>query len=100
MEQNKTPTRRFWDAREKMEEEARILQYCLDGHSRSKMGWYLHLMLCHGVIRGSDLDEFGKAFSRNLLTLSRGSAEWSPDWGDEDGYGRVGDGYWYIDYHD
>ena len=37
----KNETERFWDALEVMEREANILQKCLDGHSRSKMWFFM-----------------------------------------------------------
>ncbi len=40
-DQSKTATKRFWNAKKRIREEARILVDCLDGHSRSKMEWYL-----------------------------------------------------------
>ena len=44
-DKNKNETERFWDARERMEKEDKILVDCLDGHSRSKMVFYMTLML-------------------------------------------------------
>ena len=64
---NKTPTEQFWDAKKKMEEEARILVDCLDGHSRSKMQWYLLLMHHYGLIRDEDLDEFSEELREQVL---------------------------------
>jgi predicted protein tyrosine phosphatase len=46
--ERKTPIERFWDAKQRMEEEARILVDCLAGHSRSKVQWCLPLMHRHG----------------------------------------------------
>jgi len=70
-DKNKTPTEQFWDAKEKMEKEARILVDCLDGHSRSKMHWYLFLMHRHGLIQDTDLEEFSEELREQLLTASR-----------------------------
>ena len=36
-DKERTPTKQFWDAKEKMEKEGKILAYCLDGHSTSSM---------------------------------------------------------------
>ena len=57
---NPTPTEQFWNAKNRMEEEAKTLVDCLDGHSRSKMQWYLFLMYQHGLIRDPDLEEFSE----------------------------------------
>ncbi len=74
-EEKKTPTERFWDAKKRMKEEAQILVDCLDGHSRSKMQWYLLLMHRRGLIQDSDLNEFSEALREQILTSSRGLAE-------------------------
>ena len=52
------PAERFWQAKERMDEEARVLRSCLDGHSKGKVTWYLCLMYGHGMIEDGDLDEF------------------------------------------
>ncbi|MEW6667922.1 MAG: hypothetical protein AB1512_22150 [Thermodesulfobacteriota bacterium] len=65
-DENKTPTERFWDAKNIMKKEAKTLVDCLDGHSRSKMEWYLRLMHRHGLIHDSDLQEFSEAL-RDLI---------------------------------
>ncbi len=65
-DKNKTPTEQFWDTKKKMDEEARILVDCLDGHSRSKMDWYLLLMYRYGLINNDDLKEFSKELRENL----------------------------------
>ncbi|MFQ5637596.1 MAG: hypothetical protein ACE5IR_06325 [bacterium] len=69
---NKTPTEQFWDAKQKMKEEAKILIDCLDGHSRSKMNWYLFLMYSHGLIQDADLEEFSQELRKHILASSRG----------------------------
>jgi hypothetical protein len=70
-EEGKTPTERFWDAEERIKKEARILVDCLDGHSRSKMAWYLMLMHRYGLIRDEDLEEFSEALRERVLTFGR-----------------------------
>ena len=57
-DKNKSETDRFWDAREKIEEERKILIDCLDGHSRSKMFYYILIMYSHGLLKEDDLKEF------------------------------------------
>jgi hypothetical protein len=70
-DETKTPTVRFWDAKKKMKEEAKVLIDCLDGHSRSKMQWYLLLILHHGLLQDSDLKEFNEELREQILTSSR-----------------------------
>jgi hypothetical protein len=74
-DESKTPTERFWDAKERMKEEAKILVDCLDGHSRSKMAWYLLLMHRHELIQDYDLKEFSEALREQILTSSRSLAK-------------------------
>lgn len=70
-DKERTPTKQFWDAKEKMETEAKILARCLDGHSRSSMHWYLCLMYGHGLIQDADLEEFSQELREQILTSSR-----------------------------
>jgi hypothetical protein len=70
-DERQTPTERFWDAKKKMKEEARILVDCLDGHSRSKMRWTLLLMHRHGLIEDPDLEEFSSELREHLQEWSR-----------------------------
>lgn len=69
-DKNKTPTEQFWDTKKKMDKEARILVDCLDGHSRSKMDWYLLLMYRHGLINSDDLREFGEELQEYISKAS------------------------------
>lgn len=69
-DENKTPTERFWAAKEKMEKEARILRDCLDGHSRAKMFRYLLLMYLHGLIGQADLEEFSAELRERVLAAA------------------------------
>jgi hypothetical protein len=70
-DEGKTPTERFWDAKKRMKEDSKILIDCLDGHSRSKMDWYLFLMHRHGLIQDADLIEFSETLREELLTRSK-----------------------------
>lgn len=65
-----TPTERFWDAKERIGEEAQILQDCLDGHSRSNMRLHLLLMYRHGLVEDADLEAFGDALRERILRFS------------------------------
>jgi hypothetical protein len=66
-----TPTERFWDAKKRMQEEAKILDNCFDGHGRSKMLGNLLLMRHHGMITDSDLVEFSRPLQERILEISR-----------------------------
>ena len=55
---NKTETKRFWDAMEEMEKEAKTLRRCLDGHSRSKMFQFMISMIHAGMLTPNDLADF------------------------------------------
>lgn len=67
----KTATEQFWDAKQTLDEEARTLRECLDGHSRSKMQWYLILMYRHGLIHDSDLNELSEEVRDHVLKASK-----------------------------
>lgn len=58
MNESRTPTERFWDARQRIEKERKILIDCLDGHSRSRLKWYMYLKYRHGMLSDSDLEHF------------------------------------------
>lgn len=63
---NGTPTERFWNAKERMDEEAKKLAACLDGHSRSKMYRFLSSMLRYGLIEEPDLTEFSEELQQRI----------------------------------
>jgi hypothetical protein len=65
----KTPTKCFWDAWAKIGEVARILEDCLDNHSRSKMFPNMFLMLRHGMLTKEDLSGFSEALRDKLLMV-------------------------------
>ena len=62
----KTETERFWDAMEVMEREAKILQQCLDGHSRSSMQRYMLTMIGAGMLMKADMEGFSEELRRQL----------------------------------
>ena len=61
------PTERFWQARARIDEEARILVQCLDHHARSKMKEIVVLMYRHGLISDADLEGFSDEFRGEVL---------------------------------
>lgn len=62
----KNHTERFWDAMDKMEQEARVLRQCLDGHSRSKMWIYMLTMIRAGMLKPEDLAEFSEELQKKF----------------------------------
>ena len=68
-DEGRTPTRRFWDARELIEKERKILESCLDGHSRSRMIGYMYLMYRHGMLRDSDLENFSDNLRNDIKRI-------------------------------
>lgn len=62
----KTETERFWDAMEAIEQEAKILCHCLDGHSRSKMGLFIISMIRCQMLTKDDLAEFSDELRSEL----------------------------------
>jgi len=62
----KTPTEQFWDTFEEMKKEKKILQECLDGHSRSNQLFSMVLMCRYGMIKREDLDEFSEEIKSKL----------------------------------
>ncbi len=65
----RTPTAQFWDTFEEMKKEKKILQDCLDGHSRSKMFLFMHLMLRNGMLKEEDLSGFSDELREQLIAL-------------------------------
>ncbi|MBU0711773.1 hypothetical protein KJ762_02350 [bacterium] len=54
----KSETDRFWDARDKIEKERKILIDCLDDYSRSNMVFHMCLMYKYGMLKEDDLLKF------------------------------------------
>ena len=68
-DESRTPTEQFWDAKERMEKEARILTDCLDGHSKSSMFTYILVMFRHKLILEADLSEFSDELREQIMTF-------------------------------
>jgi len=68
-DQARTPTDRFWDAREKSDQVAKALEDCLGYHSRSKMFTSMVLMLRYGMITEKDLAGFSQELQDRLLAF-------------------------------
>lgn len=52
-----------------MDEEAKILVTCLDGHSRSSMQWHLFLMYQHGLVKDVDFEGFSESLREHIITI-------------------------------
>ena len=61
-----TETERFWEALEVMEKESKILQKCLDGHSRSKMYRFMVNMIHVGMLRNEDMEVFSEELQQQV----------------------------------
>jgi len=62
----KNVTERFWDALEGMEKEAKVLQRCLDGHSRSKMWVFMLSMIGSGMLKKEDMGVFSEELQKQV----------------------------------
>ncbi len=63
-----SPTERFWEAKERIDEEAVTLRTCLDRISRSKVALSLVLLYGHGLIEPSDLNPFSDDLKERVLS--------------------------------
>ena len=63
----KNETGRFWDAMDEMKKEAKKLQTCLDGHSRSEMIFHLVLMRKVGMVKKEDLADFSEDLQKQVF---------------------------------
>lgn len=68
-ESKTTETERFWEVHRMMEKDARILETCLDGYSRSKMWFHLMLMRKAGMITRDDLAGFSQELQKQIFDL-------------------------------
>lgn len=59
-------TERFWDVEEQAGKIAKILRSCLDGHSRSKMEFFMMVMLTQGMMTKDDLAAFSEEVRERL----------------------------------
>jgi len=69
----KNETERFWDAMEQMEKEARVLQGCLDGHSRSSMQMYILRMIGAGMLAEADMEVFSEELRQQVSFAFEGN---------------------------
>ena len=64
---DQTDTERFWAAQKFIEQQAKILCRCLDGHSRSKMLVAMLSMKSVGMLKPEDLVDFSDELKRQVL---------------------------------
>lgn len=62
-----TATERFWKVEELTRQQAKTLQRCLDGTSRSKMWQHLMEMRAAGMIRPEDLADFSEELQHQVF---------------------------------
>lgn len=66
----RTPTEQFWDTKQLMKDQAKILMDCLDGHSRSKMILSLQLMFRYSLIGEQDLTVFSEELREQIMSIN------------------------------
>ncbi len=71
MDREKTPTECFWDTFDKMKKEKKILEDCLDRHSRSYMFTAMILMRRHGMLKREDLKDFSSELQSEIEEVLR-----------------------------
>ena len=69
--EDRTETESFWDAEQRIDEEAQVLQECLGNHSRSKMWMSVLLMLRYEMLTEADLEQFSVEFRDEILASRR-----------------------------
>jgi hypothetical protein len=66
-----TETERFWNAHEKIREEGKILQACLDDLRRSRLHERVCMMLHYGMLEKSELSVFSEEFQAEIRLWRR-----------------------------
>ena len=66
---NSTPTEQFWNTYEVMQKERKILERCLDGHSRSRMFDKMLSMRQTGMLPDEDLEPFSEKLKSDLTAF-------------------------------
>ena len=64
----RSATDQFWDTFEEIKKQKKILEDCLDRHSRSQMYLSMLLMLRHGMLKEEDLKGFSEELQEQLTT--------------------------------
>jgi hypothetical protein len=66
-QKDKTSTEIFWEAKNRIDEQADILEGCLRDYSRSKMWTSILTMRQYGLIRDQDLEPFSDSLRQDVL---------------------------------
>ena len=69
LDESKSPTERFWEAKNALDDEARTLRQCLDDYSRSTMWLKLLAMRSADMIQREDLREFSEELQRQVFDV-------------------------------
>ncbi len=74
----KTPTERFWEVRDRIVKEGRILVDCFDNHARSKLFQSLVSMIHCDVVGWEDLTGFSDELQQSLRRATGDDAPGTP----------------------
>jgi hypothetical protein len=64
-------TERFWMIEERTKEIAKVLRECLDGHSRSKMEFFIMVMIAHDMMTEDDISKFSEEVQERMSSQFR-----------------------------
>jgi len=67
--EGKSEADRFWEAREEIEKERKILINCLDEHPRSKLIYHMILMYNCGMLKKEDLKDFSDELQKQIINI-------------------------------
>lgn len=62
-------TERFWEVKDRQDEIAGILKSCLDGHTRSKMVFFMQVMYRHQMLMDEDMGGFSEGVRERVLVM-------------------------------
>lgn len=62
-------TERFWEVKNRQDEIAGILKSCLDGHTRSKMVFFMQVMYRHEMLVDEDLGGFSEEVQKRAWVM-------------------------------
>jgi hypothetical protein len=69
---DKSPTECFWEAKEVMDEQSKILQLCMDGLSRSRLEEKVFLLCRYGILNEERLSRFSEELQNRWRNHNRG----------------------------
>ena len=71
-DETRTPSEQFWDTKEEMDEEARILHDSLGRFARSQMRTNILVMYRRGMVDDADLAEFSEELRAWVVEVTKG----------------------------